>query len=78
MSGFVELASARRGLGSKDCKFSSDRAANFPGPVKKVVINAAAGYLKIRGDAAGGVKATGRACASSESAARQDRAGKPS
>lgn len=52
---------------AEDCKFSSDRAANFNGPVKKVVVNAGAGYLKIRGDGAGGVKATGRACASSES-----------
>ena len=52
---------------AQECEFSSDRAANFNGPVKKVVVNAGAGYLKIRGDAAGGVKATGRACASSES-----------
>lgn len=49
------------------CKFSSDRAANFNGPVKKVVVSAAAGDLKIRGDASGGVKASGKACASSES-----------
>lgn len=52
---------------AEDCKFSSERAANFPGPIKKVVIKAEAGSLKVRGDAAGGVKATGRACASSES-----------
>lgn len=52
---------------AEDCEFSSERAANFDGPVKKVVVAAEAGYLKIRGDAAGGVKATGRACASSES-----------
>ena len=52
---------------AEDCKFSSERAANFPGPVKRVVIKADAGSLKVRGDAAGGVKATGRACASSES-----------
>jgi hypothetical protein len=49
-----------------DCKFSSDRAANFTGEVKKVVVKAGDGYLNIRGDAAGGVKAKGRACASSE------------
>ncbi|MDY6946083.1 MAG: DUF4097 family beta strand repeat-containing protein [Pseudomonadota bacterium] len=52
---------------AEDCKFSSDRAANFPGPVKKVVIKADAGSLKVHGDAGGGVKAMGRACASSES-----------
>lgn len=51
---------------AEDCKFSSDRAANFPSPVKRVVIKAEAGSLKVRGDASGGVKATGRACASSE------------
>ena len=52
---------------AESCKFSSDRTANFNGPVKKVVVSADAGYLKIRGDASGSVKATGRACASSES-----------
>jgi DUF4097 and DUF4098 domain-containing protein YvlB len=52
---------------AEDCKFSSDRDASFTGSVTKVVISASAGYLKIRGDAAGGVKAKGRACASSES-----------
>lgn len=52
---------------AESCKFSSDRAASFNGPVSKVVVSADAGYLKIRGDAAGGVKATGLACASSES-----------
>ncbi|GFE80908.1 hypothetical protein GCM10011487_29080 [Steroidobacter agaridevorans] len=52
---------------TENCKFSSDRTANFNGPVKKVVVSAAAGDLKIRGDASGGVTATGRACASSES-----------
>jgi len=51
----------------QNCKFSSDRTASFNGPVKKVVVSAAAGDLKIRGDATGGVKATGKACASSES-----------
>jgi DUF4097 and DUF4098 domain-containing protein YvlB len=50
----------------QDCKFSSDRTANFTGPIKKVVVSAAAGYLNIRGDAAGGLTAKGRACASSE------------
>jgi DUF4097 and DUF4098 domain-containing protein YvlB len=52
---------------TENCKFSSDRAANFNGPVKKVVVSAAAGDLKIRGDATGSVKAIGKACASSES-----------
>jgi hypothetical protein len=52
---------------AEDCKFSSDRAASFDGPVKKVVIEAGAGGLKIHGDAGQGVKATGRACASSDS-----------
>src|SRR5690349_692692 len=61
------LSSVAAAAWAEDCKFSSDRAANFNGPVKKVVVSAAAGYLKIRGDATGGVKATGKACASSES-----------
>jgi DUF4097 and DUF4098 domain-containing protein YvlB len=61
------LSGAVASAWAEDCKFSSDRAANFNGPVKKVVVSAAEGYLKIRGDGAGGVKATGRACASSES-----------
>ena len=61
------LCGAVASVWAEDCKFSSDRTANFNGPVKRVVVSAAAGYLKIRGDAAGGVKATGRACASSES-----------
>jgi DUF4097 and DUF4098 domain-containing protein YvlB len=61
------LSGAAAAAWAEDCKFSSDRAANFNGPVKKVVVSAAAGDLKIRGEATGGVKATGRACASSES-----------
>ncbi|HEY5757457.1 MAG TPA: DUF4097 family beta strand repeat-containing protein [Steroidobacter sp.] len=61
------LSGAAASAWAEDCKFSSERAANFNGPVKKVVVSAAEGYLKIRGDATGGVKATGRACASSES-----------
>ncbi len=56
----------RRGLWAEDA-VQLDRAADFNGPVRKVVVSAAAGYLKIRGDESGGVKATGRACASSES-----------
>lgn len=52
---------------AQDCEFSSDRTANFTGSIKKVVISAAAGYLKVRSDAAGGLNAKGRACASSES-----------
>lgn len=52
---------------AQDCEFSSDRTANFTGSIQKVVISAAAGYLKVRGDAAGGLTAKGRACASSES-----------
>jgi len=51
---------------AEDCKFSSERDASFTGSVKKVVVSASAGSLKIHGDAAGGVKAKGRACASSE------------
>lgn len=49
-----------------ECRFSSERAATFTGSIKKVVVSAAEGSLKIHGDAAGGVKAKGRACASSE------------
>lgn len=52
---------------SEECKFTSSRAVDFEGPVRKVVVEAKDGSLKIRGDAAAGVKATGRACASSES-----------
>lgn len=52
---------------TENCKFSSDRTASFNGPVRKVVVSADAGDLKIRGDDSGGVKATGKACASSES-----------
>ena len=63
----VMLSGLAASAWAEDCKFSSDRAANFPGPVQKVVIKAEAGSLKVRGDAGGGVKATGRACASSES-----------
>lgn len=66
MTGALLSAVAAAGW-AEDCKFSSDRAANFPGPVKKVVIQAEAGSLKVRGDAGNGVKATGKACASSES-----------
>jgi hypothetical protein len=50
---------------AQECKFSSDRAANFSGTIKKVVISALEGSLKITG-AASGVNAKGRACASSE------------
>jgi hypothetical protein len=63
----ILLSGAAASAWAQDCKFSSERAANFNGPVKKVVVSAAEGYLKIRGDGTGGVKATGRACASSES-----------
>lgn len=50
---------------AQECKFSSDRAANFTGTVKKVVISAGEGSLKVSGGAAG-VNAKGRACASAE------------
>src|SRR5690606_37306488 len=66
MTGALLSAVAAAGW-AEDCKFTSDRAANFPGPVKKVVIQAEAGSLKVRGGAGSGVKATGKACASSES-----------
>lgn len=48
------------------CRFTSDRSANFTGAIKRVVISAEAGHLKVTGSARGGVNATGRACASSE------------
>ena len=51
---------------AQECKFSSERAANFNGPVTKVVVTADAGSLKIHGDTAGELKALGKACASSE------------
>lgn len=50
---------------AQDCRFSSDRAANFSGTIKKVVISAGEGSLKVNG-AAAGVNAKGRACASAE------------
>src|SRR5690349_14593660 len=50
---------------AQECKFSSDRAANFSGNIKQVVISALKGSLKVSG-AASGVNAKGRACASSE------------
>lgn len=61
------LSAASAAAWAQECKFSSERAADFKGPVKKVVIKADAGSLKVRGDGADAVKATGRACASSES-----------
>ena len=48
-----------------DCRFSSDRAASFSGNIRKVVISAGEGSLKVSG-AAAGVNAKGRACASTE------------
>lgn len=50
------------------CRFSSDRSANFTGTIKRVVISAEAGHLKVTGNRSGGIIATGRACASSEGA----------
>lgn len=50
---------------AQECRFSSDRAANFSGTIKKVVISAGEGSLKVSG-AASGVNARGRACASAE------------
>jgi DUF4097 and DUF4098 domain-containing protein YvlB len=50
---------------AQDCRFSSDRAANFSGTIKKVVISAGEGSLKVVG-AANGVNAKGRACAAAE------------
>lgn len=52
---------------AEECKFTSERAANFNGPVTKVVVSADAGFLRIHGDTAGELKAVGKACASSES-----------
>ena len=51
-----------------ECRFSSDRSANFTGTIKRVVISAEAGNLKVSGTRSGGINATGRACASSEGA----------
>jgi hypothetical protein len=51
---------------AEPCKFSSDRTANFTGTIKRVVISASAGNLKVTGSSAGGVAANGRACASSD------------
>jgi hypothetical protein len=50
---------------AQECRFSSDRAANFSGTIKKVIISAGEGSLKVSGTAAG-VNAKGRACASAE------------
>lgn len=51
--------------GAQECRFSSDRAANFTGTIKKVVISANEGLLKVTGGT-GGVTAKGLACASNE------------
>jgi DUF4097 and DUF4098 domain-containing protein YvlB len=50
---------------AQECRFSSDRDANFSGTIKKVVIAAGEGSLKVNG-AGAGVTAKGRACASAE------------
>lgn len=50
---------------SQECRFSSDRAANFSGTIKKVVISAGEGSLKVSGGGAS-VSAKGIACASAE------------
>jgi hypothetical protein len=50
------------------CRFSSDRATSFSGKIKRVVISAEAGRLKVTGNSTGGINAQGRACSSSESA----------
>ncbi|MET0534604.1 MAG: DUF4097 family beta strand repeat-containing protein [Steroidobacter sp.] len=50
---------------AQQCKFSSDRAANFTGTINKVVISAGPGSLKVTG-VANGVSAKGLACASTE------------
>lgn len=63
----VALLSVGASASAQECKLSSDRTASFNGPVKRVVIEAGAGDLKVRGDTGDGVQATGRACASSES-----------
>jgi hypothetical protein len=63
----IVLSAGMAAASAEDCKFSSERAASFSGPVNKVVIKAEAGSLKVRGHADSGVKATGKACASSES-----------
>lgn len=63
----IMLGAMAAGASAADCRFSSERAASFSGPVKKVVIRAEAGSLKVHGHTGDGVQATGRACASSES-----------
>jgi hypothetical protein len=50
------------------CRFSSDRSTSFSGTIKRVVISAEAGHLKVSGNSSGGINAKGRACASSEGA----------
>jgi hypothetical protein len=50
------------------CRFSSDRTTSFSGAIKRVVISAEAGHLKVTGNSSGGINAIGRACASSEGA----------
>lgn len=51
-----------------ECRFSSDRATSFSGSIKRVVISAEAGRLKVTGSSSGAINAKGRACASSEGA----------
>jgi DUF4097 and DUF4098 domain-containing protein YvlB len=50
---------------AQECRFSSDRAATFSGTIKKVVITAGEGSLRVTG-VANGVNAKGRACAAAE------------
>jgi hypothetical protein len=50
------------------CRFSSDRTTSFRGTIKRLVISAEAGRLKVTGNSSGGINAQGRACASSEGA----------
>jgi Toastrack DUF4097 len=50
------------------CKFSAQRSASIDsdGPIRKVVLGTGAGDLIVRGDNGAGMKANGRACASSQ------------
>jgi hypothetical protein len=58
-------------VAAETCQFSSDRSASFSGTIKRVVISAEAGHLKVTGKTSGGVDVKGRACASAESALKR-------
>ena len=63
---------------ANDCNHSTHRTANSAGPdIKRVVVEAGAGDLVVRGGDSRDVKVEGKACASIGRAARGNQAGNP-